>query len=277
MTKSILITGDSGFIGSYLSPFFAKNGFSLLGKGVDDSFPEKSVDYVIHCASQQPRPQLDFGDYSKGNVDSLIQTLDWMKEKGIKKIISFSSATVYADADGDTLFEGSRLDPCSDYAISKLAADQILKVRSEQDRLTSICFRMPSVFGPKQEGGIVQTYYNFANKNVDFDIFSEGKLKRNLLYIEEIGQVCEKGIRSFDSLDGFNLYLLGSSNSLTMEEIARKMVACTGSRSKIVLSKKKAPVEINWVFCLDKLKKELAFVPQTIESGLLRYVKEMKG
>ena len=277
MIKTILITGNSGFVGSYLGRFFGKKGYSILGKEKDGSFPEKNVECVIHCASQQPRPRLVLGDYYRGNIESLLQTLEWMRKGGVKNIITFSSATVYADTGGDALFEESRLDPCSDYSISKLTADQVLKMRSLQDGLSSVCFRMPSVFGSEQMGGLVQTYYDFAQKNVDFDIFSEGKLKRNLLHVVEIARACERAFGCFDKLNGFNLYLLGSADSLTMEEIAKKIITCTDSKSKIILSKKRAPVENNWVFCLDKVKKELGFIPQTIETGLLRYIKEMKA
>ncbi len=275
--KKILIIGINGFIGSYLRDHFLKKGYHVLGTTSSHRRIEEAVDYVIHCASQQPRSHLSFHDYYQGNIGSLIETLDWMKTKEVKRIISFSSATVYADRGGDILFEESYVDPLNDYAISKFVADQILKVRTAHDGLSSFCFRMPSVFGPAQIGGLVHTYYTYAKKNTDFDIFSQGQLKRNLLHVEEVAQACERGIENFGHKHGFNLYLLGSANSLTMKEIAHNIAEYLESRSNINLSKENAPVEINWVFCLDKIKKELGFIPLSIEDGLKRYIQEMEG
>lgn len=277
--KSIFITGANGFVGSNLRRFFSTQGFNVVATTRDQPFPPENVffDVVIHCASQQPRQNLTFKDYCEGNINSLERLLNWMKLHGIKKILTFSSVVIYGNCVTQPIDELSLTSPANDYSRSKLMADELLQQRSKEDRLSSICFRMPSVFGWGQGGGLVDTYYDLACQNKDIEVYSEGKLKRNLLYIDEVQAACNQALGKLDEMDGFRIFLIGSSNSLSMAEIAQYIKNKIHSTSTIHRVAKPAPLPSNWILKLDKAKLELGFSAKTIEEGIDRYCRERGG
>ncbi len=271
--SSLLITGVKGFIGSELARTLSRRGYKVLGTTREQpNFPEnESIDIVIHCASQQPRKDLPYQAYFDGNFGSLGWTLDEMKKNKIRRIITFSTVAVYGDSISEVVNEETPPNPGSDYARSKWMADQLLQQRSEEDHLTGICLRLPSVFGPGQEGGLVDTYYEYARNQKDREVYSGGSLLRNLLYLDEVIQACEQALLRINEMEGYSLLLIGSSNSLTMGEIATYLCRKIGSRSQIRLVKTEAPVPSNWVLNLEKAQRVLGFVPRSIEDGIDRY------
>lgn len=304
----ILVTGATGFVGSHVVRGMLDAGHEVVGVDLDleklKRCPHLSgimhhpkchwiplnlsnivrdqgvlnryvFDGVIHCASQQPRKDYTFDSYYKGNVQLLLNLLDAMLENNIKKIIYFSTASVYADSIGTRLDEGSQVNPSNYYAISKYASEQVLKYRSLEDGLESICFRMPSVIGPWQEGGLVHTYYENAKRNNDFEIYSEGRLLRNVIHVDDVLQACQKALVKLNGKKGYNLYLLGSSNSLSMEQIARYIVKRMDSKSVIKTVKKQAPVNFHWNLCINKMSGELGLAPKSIEEHIDTYIKQM--
>lgn len=303
----IVVTGAGGFIGSRAMCALVNEGHSVVGgvrslshlrlsdelariaakencelvevdledpRSVSGLF-DRAVDVVIHCASQQPRSGLGFDGYYRGNLACLSNVLDGMARRNIRRIISFSTVVVYGDELGMPVDEQHAVSPSSYYAISKYAADQILRYRSDHGDVDGVCLRLPSIFGKGQVGGLVHTYYDLLHANQELEIYSCGKLRRNLLHVDDVVRACRLVVEKMDDFRGFNLFLIGSSNSLTMEEVARFMAREIGSRSHIKLVPHPAPVNCHWDLVLEKARKAWGFVPLPIESGINLYLQEM--
>lgn len=303
----IVVTGAGGFIGSRVMCALVNEGHSVLGGvrslsqlrlsgelasiarerkcelvEVDFENPgsvsrlfDRAVDVVIHCASQQPRSGLGFDGYYRGNLASLSTVLDGMVRRNIRRIISFSTMAVYGDELEMPVDEEHAVNPSSYYAISKYAADQILRYRSDHGDVDSVCLRMPSIFGKGQAGGLVHTYHDLLHSNQELEIYSCGKLRRNLLHVDDVARACRLVVEKMDDFRGFNLFLIGSSNSLTMEEVAGFMAREIGSRSHIKLVPHPAPINCHWDLVLEKARKAWGFVPIPIEGSISRYLEEM--
>lgn len=288
LPPGILITGTAGFVGARLAAFLATKDFRLLAasratvdltdrEGLIRTIGKEQIDWVVHCASLQPKAGATAEDYRRGNVETLHSILDAMKAKGIRRIVHFSSAVVLGQNGGERLDETSPVDPKGDYALSKWESEKLLRERAEMDQLQAICFRMPSVFGAGQPGGIVPTYYELAKKNAPIELFSEGKLIRNLLHVDDLLRACFLTIQKGDRKPSFELFLLGSRNSLPTTEIAWHIVRQTGSRSTVTPVTNRAPVDIHWNLSVEKVSRALSFRLLSLEEGIGRYIAAMEG
>lgn len=304
--KKIFITGSSGFVGSHLVVNLTRDGHAVVAATQSlAKFPEQlmyalkdvcgckvvEVDYasrlsleqllkacqpdvVIHCASQQPRSGYNFDDYYRGNVRPLENLCQAMKEAHVNKLVMFSSAVVYG-VTNQKITEGSAVGPDGYYAISKYVADLLLEAFCRQNSLDVVCLRLPSIFGPGQIGGLAYTYYSYAKKNQNFEIYSQGQLLRNLIHVDDVTSAVQKAITWLDSASGHHLFLTGSSNALTMEQIGQLVINKLNSSAQIALVETRSPVATNWDFDLSKAIAMLGFQPRSLEESLSQYIDQM--
>ena len=164
MCMKVLVTGGSGFIGSYLLDELVENGYkvsvltrqpSLKIKDVrvfqgdivkpEPLFPVfKDVDAVFHNAAYA----MDWGKKSliyRVNVEGTRNVAELCRENGVKRIVYTSSAGVYGFPNTDEwIDEGSSKKPLNAYQKSKLEAEKVLR---QYDDLHVSIIRPPLVFG----------------------------------------------------------------------------------------------------------------------------------
>jgi UDP-glucose 4-epimerase len=161
MSKTILVTGASGFIGSHTCVELLQNGFNVIaldnlcnssrkaldrvgqitGKDValqvadirdraalDAILAAQQVDAVIHFAGLKAvgesveKPLL----YFDNNVGGTINLLEALTAANVKTFVFSSSATVYGDPESLPLVESARLSVTNPYGRSNLMVEQIL-------------------------------------------------------------------------------------------------------------------------------------------------------
>lgn len=128
----ILITGNSGYIGSVLTDLLDIPHVGINSDGISNGIEQfkvskdfESIEYVIHMADMR----LDA--LNAENINHNVQRhqifLDSLKQlNSLKKVIFTSSCSVYGISD-DWITEESLVNPTSFYAESKLKTEQILK------------------------------------------------------------------------------------------------------------------------------------------------------
>lgn len=168
----ILLTGSSGFVGSVVADFIVQNtAFELIRAqrmGVSDSTfshgnitPNTNwsegllgVDVVIHLAGRahvmsetEPNP-LEI--YRQINVASTCNLALQAARMGIKRFIFISTVKVHGEETGiDSPFtENSTYAPASDYAVSKMEAEVMLRKISQDSDMEVVIIRPPLVYGP---------------------------------------------------------------------------------------------------------------------------------
>jgi UDP-glucose 4-epimerase len=154
MSKTIIITGATGYIGGHTALAFKLAGYTVIGIDrkitipasvefldeflcldyadiVDYCAPIREADAIIHCAGTSlVAPSLtDPGEYYSNNVAKTNKMLGWLFRKGwIGNIVFSSSASVYGNTDNIPISESSlyqRL-PVSPYGWSKLMTERII-------------------------------------------------------------------------------------------------------------------------------------------------------
>lgn len=169
MSKTIVVTGGCGYIGSHIARAFRyadhNNRVVIIDriqhnhtlKDIDcflradyastpalDLIELEQPDIIVHCAGTSlVEPSVyDPADYYENNVAKTITLLNHIKNFTKKPTILFSSsASVYGEPKELPILESHPLNPISPYGRTKLMIETILRDYSNAYNINSICFR----------------------------------------------------------------------------------------------------------------------------------------
>lgn len=175
MSKTIIVTGGCGYIGSHVARAFkyadannrvfvidrVKRDHTLTGLDgwfIDDFADDSSIativdlnpDVIVHCAGTSlVGPSIkDPGTYYDNNVSKTIKLLNVLKDLEKKPIVLFSSsAAVYGEPESIPVTETTPRNPISPYGQSKNMVERILQDFWHAYRLPSVCFRFFNAAG----------------------------------------------------------------------------------------------------------------------------------
>lgn len=173
----VLVTGGAGYIGSALLTKLLKNGYQvrLLDQMFFGTSPIASVlkhpnlevvrgdfrqvdkvvqsmrdvDSVVHLGAivGDPACALDEDLTIETNLMATRNIAEIAKGSGVGRFVFASTCSVYGANEGDELLhEGSPLNPVSLYAITKLAAENVLMSMADS-RFSPTCLRFSTIYG----------------------------------------------------------------------------------------------------------------------------------
>ena len=168
MTKRVVITGATGFIGSHTAKVFKQAGYHVIGVDRTTTIPESAqyidqlffddfaditpmaavvneVDAVVHCAGTSlVGPSIkDPGEYYNNNsakTNLMMDKLSKLNYKG-KIVFSSSAATYGVPTVSDNIVEHSEKNPISPYGWSKLFCEYIIKDHCLAHNMRGIALR----------------------------------------------------------------------------------------------------------------------------------------
>ncbi len=210
--KKVLITGSSGFIGSYLSKECKRNGAITVGIDinkpknndlfeyfVNDTINDKSLtkifsyskyDYIFHLAGSASvqfsfdNPVEDFNSLVSPTV-ILINFIS--KFSPDCKFLTFSSAAVYGNPKHLPISESAVINPISPYGLHKSLVEKIIHFYSSLYNINCVIFRIFSAYGvglKKQIFWDVMKRY-IKNKN-KINLFGTGNETRDYIHVSDI-------------------------------------------------------------------------------------------
>ena len=148
--RLVLITGASGFTGRYLASALRSQGMQVHApESLDLTNPEsvaralKSVGptAVVHLGAISFAAHGDSAAYYKTNALGTLNLLQAINAEGLQlsHFVFASSAAVYGDQGLALLDESLTPNPASDYGVSKLAAEHLVRLHSKAD--STVIFR----------------------------------------------------------------------------------------------------------------------------------------
>ena len=201
----IFITGDRGFVGSYMTKKMVESGHEVIGldkKTLDGKVYGYSVnegnildkgiliktmpgaDCIIHLAAEHHDFGITRDEFFKVNVEGTKNLLDMASELDIKTFIFYSSVAVYGDQDEPTT-EETRPDPVSDYGKSKLKAEEEIRNWADEDKTRKVIMVRPAViFGPCNYANMYTLIDNIYRKR--FIPVGKGNNIKSVAYVENI-------------------------------------------------------------------------------------------
>ena len=222
--KKLLITGSTGFVGSYfinkykdkyeIKPFsFLKDDINILDfSDVDVIFHLSALVHQMDGASAE--------EYEKVNVTQTLELAKKAKETGVKHFIFMSTVKVYGEETDSAYTENSICNPEDEYGKSKLKAEQeILKLEDKSFKVSIV--RTPIVYGYGVKANI-KSLVNLVKKVL---ILPFGKIenKRSMVYIGNLCHLVDEVI----SQQKAGIFLCADdeplSTSKLIEEIAKNL------------------------------------------------------
>ncbi|MEE9372216.1 MAG: NAD-dependent epimerase/dehydratase family protein [Saprospiraceae bacterium] len=159
MSKKVLVTGSSGFIGQALISTQMENvqffPVSLKDNKIENIDLE-DIQAIIHLAGiAHQLGKADGSVYYTVNRGLTISLAEKAKKAGVTQFIYLSSVKVYGDniKEGIILNEHSECHPKDDYGKSKLQAEQYLQ-DIEDDKFKVAIVRPPLVYGKNVKGNL---------------------------------------------------------------------------------------------------------------------------
>jgi len=217
----VLVTGGAGFIGSHIvdrlvaegvevvvldniyrgrlenvKRYIGEKGFCFVRGDVRDSRLvrdlARNVDAIIHQAALVSVPE-SLKDPALTNDVNVCGTLNLLRasvDSDVRRFVYASSCAVYGNAEKMPIKENSLPRPVSPYGVSKLAAENYVRVFHEAFGLETVCLRFFNVYGPRQVysdySGVITQFMNRLEKNLPLVIFGDGQQTRDFVHVQDI-------------------------------------------------------------------------------------------
>ena len=189
----LLLTGSSGFIGSYFQSHYGDRyeieTFSFIKDDLE-SLDLTHIDTVIHLSAlvhQMGGAAKE--EYARVNVDNTLALAQKAKQSGVKQFIFMSSVKVYGEESDVPYTETTKCEPIDDYGKSKLEAENLLRDMSDENFIVSI-LRTPIVYGK----GVKANILNLVKLVDKVPVLPFGSIsnRRSMVYIGNLCDMIEK-------------------------------------------------------------------------------------
>ena len=263
--KRVLVTGGAGFLGSHVCDRLVADGCDVLCadnffSGTKDNiahlignprfeplrhdvtFPlyvEVDEIYNLACPASPIHYQYDSVQTTKTSVHGAINMLGLAKRTKAK-ILQASTSEVYGDPTVHPQTEDywGHVNPVglrSCYDEGKRCAETLFFDYRRQHKLRIKVARIFNTYGPRMhpnDGRVVSNFIEQALKGAPITVYGDGKQTRSFCYVDDL---IEAFVRLMATSDDFTGPVnLGNPEEFTILELARKVIANTGSRSEIV-------------------------------------------
>jgi nucleoside-diphosphate-sugar epimerase len=211
----VMVTGHKGYVGSVLVPVLERAGHLVQGLDTDyyrgcDLLPPprvpetikdlrdvtvqdlQGVEAIVHLAalSNDPIGNLNSGWTEAINVDGTARLADAARQAGVRRFLFASSCIMYGVADEADVDERSPLNPQTDYAASKVAAESILSGLAS-DAFVPVLLRNGTIYGlsPRMRfDTVLNSLVGAALTTGRITVLGDGKPWRPVVHLRDVAR-----------------------------------------------------------------------------------------
>lgn len=229
----ILLTGSTGFLGSYLLKSFVKSGYEVIALkrstsntyrindylkkvtlynidkvNLEDIFKKHKINIVINTVTNY------------GRIDNKISSiLDTNLIFGLKLLEESVNSNAKAFINTDTLLERN----INAYALSKAQLVDWMKFLSNKNT-KMVNIKIEHMYGAlDDENKFIYWLINKLKQNVEKIDLTSGVQKRDFIYIDDIVSAYEIIIQNINTFSNYEEFELGSGNSIEVKNFVEKI------------------------------------------------------
>lgn len=307
MSKTILITGGSGFIGSNFVRYMLKKyadykiiNFDLLTyAGNPDNLSDVAgnpnyifiqgdiadkdavkqvmagVDHVVHFAAESHVDRSIEGPeiFIRTNVLGTQVLLEYANAVGVKRFVHVSTDEVYGSLGPTGYFtENTPLAPNSPYSASKAGSDLLVRAYHETFGFPSIITRCSNNYGPYQyPEKLIPLMISNALEDKPLPVYGDGMNVRDWLFVEDhcsaIDLVLHEGKVG-------EVYNIGGNNEWHNIDIVKLILKRLGKPERLIeFVKDRLGHDRRYAIDATKMREILGWIPETsFEDGIIQTV-----
>lgn len=287
---TILLTGATGFLGSYLLKSFLNNGHKVIAlkrstsntyrievylnqiilydidkTELSDIFKNHKIDIVVNTVTNYGRKDIKVSSIVDTNLIFGLNLL----EESVK-------ANAKAFINTDTLLDRN----INVYALSKAQLVDWMQFLSNKNT-KMINIKIEHMYGPKDdENKFIYWLKNQLKQNVEKIDLTSGIQKRDFIYIDDIVNAYETIIQNINKLSNYEEFELGTGNSIEVKEFVKQILKELNVNQTITTKLNfgalayRANENMNMEANITKLQ-NLGWKPQvSIEDGIKKIIKE---
>jgi UDP-glucose 4-epimerase len=290
------VTGGAGFVGSHvvdrllkeklnvivlddlssgklenIKQHFGKKNFSLLKGDIrDERFVRRvirDVDAVIHHAalisvSESTENPLLTNDV---NVTGTLNLLEASITCDVDRFIYASTCAVYGDTKTLPVREDYMPQPISPYGVSKLAAENYVRVFNDVYGLDTVCLRYFNVYGPRQAynqySGVITQFMSCISENRNLTIFGDGEQTRDFVNVKDIVEANVLALKSKGATG--EIFNIATGVATKIEQLANMLLEAAGKPHLKILYDKPRKGDIRHSYAdISKAQKKLDYKPK---------------
>lgn len=262
--KTIIVTGGAGFLGSHLCDYLVARGhnvkcvdnfqtglkeniahllthprFEVLEHDVVEPLDVAADEiYNLACPASPVHYQSDPVKTMRSSVLGALHLLD-LAHRRSAKILQTSTSEVYGDPavhpQPETYWGNvnpTGLRAC--YDEGKRAAEAMFFDYKRQYGVHTKVVRLFNTYGPRMrpdDGRVISNFIVQALRGEDLTVYGDGSQTRSFCYVDDLVPAMVRMMETTDNITG--PVNLGNPHEFTILELARKVVALTGARSRI--------------------------------------------
>ncbi len=295
-SKTVLITGGAGFIGSHTVDLFLSKGFKVkcidnlsggnmkniahLANEKNFIFEKadilnldkhknflKNCSYVVHFAGigdivpsiENPKKYID------NNSNGTLNLINNIPKKNLKKFVYAASSSCYGLANTPT----SELNPIQNlypYALSKYMGEQIALHYGKVYKINVNSIRIFNAYGTRSRttgayGAVFGVFLKQLLENQPLTVVGDGKQKRDFLYVTDVANAFYKATITKKNLQIWNLGY-GRPQSIN------KLIKLLKPKAITYIPKRPGEPEVTHAN-ISKIKKDLSWRPKiSFENGV---------
>ncbi len=315
----VFITGGAGFIGSHLADAHLKKGDTVVALDDFSTGLRESIEHleqndnfqivegtVLDVATVEPLMQdcdicyhlaAAVGVYTivEKPLNSLMTNIKGTEvvlevaDRYKKRILVASTSEVYGKSNkfpfsekDDTIMGATDKSRWS-YAYAKALDEFMALAYVQEKKLQATVVRFFNTVGPRQTGRYGMVIPNFVRQallNEDITVFGDGHQSRCFTYVGDVVSAIMQLMARDDSVG--QVYNVGNTKEISIEDLAKKIIEKTGSKSKLIYVPYEEAYPLGFedmerrIPDLSKIKALIGFQPKVELDEILEMVIEHK-